>query len=148
MEKNNVFVPVSFRPEVLNASINSCYQCGHGFPNFHKIYKVADILESQKEKGVIGVPPKSLNDFGIAFSNIYENNKEGYYFLYKTNSKFENFHFCSNECALDYCKKNDSLAIFRNNIEKGTLRAITPDLIEINQGLDNDYIFRPLFFKG
>jgi hypothetical protein len=145
------FCPVLYPLKNFKYDLLICEQCNQKYPNSDKIYKIIPIEDTQKLSGNLKNPPHNKY-FSFIFSDMHENKLDGNYYQIKLNHGKENWkfgNFCSNECVYEYSKKTDSLIIFKNNIMKGYITAITKFSKDINNGLSQPYILRPqIFSKG
>lgn len=144
---NNLFSPVIFAINAFGERYDICDICNTKYPNCDRLFTSMNIQKFKKITGKFGANPLVSKEYSIAFSDITENQINGTYYLYKFGDNTPKLKFCSNECIFEYCMKNNYISIFKSNIEKGSIRAITPHLIEINKSLNNNYLLRPLLVK-
>jgi hypothetical protein len=149
--KQNQFVPQVFQTEVFcpKDMWSKCVECSTDYPStkaysYIKKENVSKIIKTDIISGKFGSKPHQTDDFDFTVGDMHKNNPEGYYYLYKSNlkSSVEKL-FCSKECSYNYCVNNNSIAVSKNNLEKGSLTVITPHTTKINEKLGNNFIHRP-----
>lgn len=152
-EKEGLFSPVSLLPEQFEHRKDICKVCSTVFPNYSKSYTTFDIADFRIENGnlfnqdLLESKP-SLLAHEIIISDMCEDNTYGKYYIYKKGMYEQKYLFCSNDCAYEYCKRKNSLALVKTNIEKGFILAITPHMVEINKMLKSVYKYKPLEYES
>ena len=141
----DMFCPIVFPINAFGENYDICNLCGKKYPNHQHVCIIKRYSKFKKISGKLGINPLMSKKYDIAFSDIHERQSKGNFYLYKFVSLDREMNFCSNECIFEYCSNMNSVATFKSNIEKASIRAITPHLIEINKSLNNKYLFRPLF---
>lgn len=143
---------ISFPKEMFFVSANNisnfktqtrtCDNWNITYPSLGKKYMVKKILETKIEKQTFGMIGILWPGFDVAFGDSSQKNPNGTGYLFKTDRNFTPINFCSNESAVDYCTKNDSLAFYTDFMNNGKMRVLSKYTESINQNLQNYYKFR------
>lgn len=148
LNENNIFSPIVVPIEQIKHSKEVCHQCNTGFPNFNKHFNCIKIKSMDKQKARLGDRP-DMQKYPIVFSDMHDRKPDGNYFLLDIDmdqSKWAKNLFCSNECAFEYAQKENKIVMYKNNMLEGNLSIVSPYTVEINEGLNNPYKFRPQKF--
>lgn len=120
----------------------TCDNWGIEYPSLGKKYMVKKVLHSKTESQTFGRPGILLPGFDVAVGDCSAKNPNGTGYLFRTDRNFIPANFCSNESAVDYCDKNNSIAYYTDFMNGGKMRVLTKYTEKINKNLQNDYRFR------
>ena len=120
----------------------TCENWNIEYPSLGKKYMTKKILEQKKEKQTFGVRGVLLPPFDVGFSDCSAKNPNGIGYLFRTDRNFTSVNLCSNESAVDYCKKNNCLVYYTDFMNGGKMRVLSQYTPDINFNLQNDYKFR------
>lgn len=125
-----------------NASQKKCECCGLNYYSVGKKYMSKKILNERKDPGRFGVQGLLWPGFDVGFSDLSDKNPIGTGYLFATDKTFNSLTLCSNECAVEYCKKNAVLIYYNDFANGGKLRLLSKYTESINTNLQNDYKYR------
>jgi hypothetical protein len=120
----------------------TCDNWGIGYPSLGKKYMVKKVLDSKTQSQTFGQPNILWPPFDVGVGDCSAKNPNGTGYLFKTDRNFVPINFCSNESAVDYCNKNNSLVYYTDFMNEGKMRLLTKYTESINKNLQNDYRFR------
>lgn len=120
----------------------TCDNWGIEYPSLGKKYMIKKVLDSKTESQTFGRPGILWPGFDVAVGDCSAKNPNGTGYLFKTDRNFVPLNICSNESAVDYCDKNNSLAYYTDFMNGGKMRVLTKYTEKINKNLQNDYRFR------
>lgn len=141
----NVFNPMIFDIDAFDYENETCCNCSNKFPNITKIFTLIPINDVKIISGKYKEIPKEAG-YHAVLSDIDEKHLLGNYYLFNLDTdktKWTKTNFCSNECTFDFAKENNMLVMFKNNMIKGYTTCISEFTIKINNGLANEYKYRP-----
>ena len=136
---------LTFSPEGFRGCPAQCLNCNEQFPKTDNKHLIIDITSFEKIAGSLDAYPRKESDY--AFSDINEKHQIGHFHLY--NIDMESFQrrteasFCSNDCSYSYSLQQNKLILSKSNMLQGGVVAIYPSLLEVNEGLENTYPYRP-----
>lgn len=122
-----------------------CANWGIAYPSLGKKYMVKKILDSKTEKQTFGKQGILPYGYDIGFSDCSEKHPNGTGYFFKTDRNFSPIDLCSNESAVQYCSKNNSIIYYTDFINEGKMRVLSKYTESINKYLQNDYTFRSLY---
>ncbi len=105
-------------------------------------YRYKKLLEERSISVNFGYPMMLLPGFNTGVSDISNKNPKGTSYQFKTEQSYQKIDLCSNESAVDYCKKNNAIIFYNDFLNNGQLRALTSYTENINKNLKNHYLFR------
>lgn len=108
-------------------------------------YKAGKISRYSMTEGKLGEKPRELENYGICLSDITQDRPSGNNYLYKVEGGLADKILCTNECAYNYSVSNQSLVLCLDLINRGQIRAISPDTELINGNLDIPYKYKSSF---
>lgn len=105
-------------------------------------YRFKNIRNEMKIDVEFGNPMPLPAAFDVAISDCTEKNKNGSNYMFSTDKSYQKINLCSNESAVDFCKKNDTIVFYNDFLNKGKLRLLTSYTERINRNMKNPYLFR------
>lgn len=105
-------------------------------------YRYKRIVKEFKTEATFGHPPVLAPGFDVGVSDCSNKNPNGTNYMFRTQPPFEKINLCSNESAVDYCKKNNVIIFYNDFMNKGQVRVLTRYTETINRNLKNGYLFR------
>lgn len=142
--EGKAFIPVVVDKD--QGKNQKCEFCKGSFTSINDSkYKVGTISRHAKAEGKLGEKPKDLESYGICLSDIIQEKPSGNNYLYKIEGGLEDKIFCTNECAYNYSISNHSLVLCLDLINRGQIRAISPDTETINSNLQIPYKYKSSF---
>lgn len=121
---------------------NTCENWGINYPSLGKKYMVKKVLDTKIASRTFGTLGVLLPGYDLGIDDSCAKNPQGTGYLFKTERNFTPLDFCSNESAVDYCKKNNTLAYFSDFLNGGKMRVLSKYTESINNNLQNHYKFR------
>jgi hypothetical protein len=106
-------------------------------------YRYKKIIEQNDAPLIPGV---LMPGYNMAVSGRCEKNPNGKDYMFKTEDKFNRINLASNESAVTFSIKNNAIIYYNDFLNKGKLRALTPQTVELNRNLGNAYKYRSLYF--
>lgn len=136
-------VPVVFKIKEHAHKNHECSYCHRIFPNVSKNFVVMKITNPtliHGTQGKIEIP----NNCSFVMSDTNKERKTGKFWCFDFDTADNDYtkKFCSDECAYNYCLKNNVAVMFPNIILNGFQVMITPFTVEANKGLCNPYPYR------
>ena len=149
-QQNGIFSPLNVAIENLKHQSFRCEICNNYFPNLSKSFTCDSISDSKTLEGTLAQPPVDyFSHYPITFSDMNNQYPNGSWYLFNVDhDQTSKKQFCSNECAFEYAKLNNSFIVFKSNMLTGLLTSINPFTVLINQGLKNKYLYRPQKLKS
>ena len=112
------------------------------YPSIGKKYMIKKILDTKITRRTIEHPGVLLPGYDLGIDDCSTKNPNATRYMFKTERNFVPINFCSNESAVDYCKKNNSLVYFIDFMNGGKMRVLSEYTESINKNLQNHYKFR------
>lgn len=129
-----------------NTQTKICDNWGVNYPSVGKKYVFKKINETKTESmrfGFVGLGSGVLSPgFDVGLSDVSEKNPNGTGYQFRTERTFNPINLCSNESAVDYCRKNKCLVYYSDFMNGGKMRVLSEYTESINKNLQNDYKFR------
>ncbi|MBI1228338.1 MAG: hypothetical protein GC192_24095 [Bacteroidetes bacterium] len=120
----------------------NCENWNLEFKGIGRKYMSKNILDTRKVKQQYGVPGILLPGWDVGISDVAQKHPQGNGYFFKTDKTFKPIDLCSNESAVDYCKKNNVLIYYNDFLNKGKLRLLSEYTPEINRHLQNANLYR------
>lgn len=124
-----------------NTQNKVCENWGVTYKSVGKKYFIKRVLEKKIERmryGYVGLGSGVLwPGFDVGLSDVSEKSPNGNGYQFKTDKNFNPINLCSNESAVDYCKKNNCLAYYTDFINGGKMRVLSEYTESINKNLQN-----------
>ncbi len=120
----------------------TCDNWGIIYPSLGKKYMVKKILDTKIESLPFGYQGVLRIGYDVGVNDSSAQNPNGTFYSFKTDRNFVPLDFCSNESAVDYCIKNNTLAYFTDFMNGGKMRVLSKYTESINNNLQNHYKFR------
>ena len=125
-----------------NTTQKKCECCDSIYHSIGKKYMTKKILNERKDVGRFGEQGVLWQGFDVGFTDLSDKNPIGTSYSFETDKIFNSVNLCSNECAVDFCKKNHVLIYYNDFLNMGKLRLLSKYTESINTNLVNDYKFR------
>lgn len=125
-----------------NLKDKTCQNWNTNYKGIGRKYRSKGILKEQKQSQTFGSPGVLMPGFDVAVSDCSQKNPNGTGYLYKTDGNFQPIDICSNESAVSFCQKNNSLIYYNDFLNNGKLRVLSPVTESVNRNLQNSYLFR------
>jgi hypothetical protein len=129
-------------PKGFNVVEKKCAYWDVPFLSIGRKYTSKKILETRIEKQRYGIPGILSSGFDVAFSDVSSKHIIGTGYQFRTENKFNSLDLCSNESAVGYCLKNNTLVYFCDFLNLGRMRLLSRYSEDINTNLQNSYKFR------
>lgn len=137
---NSMFFPIISKEEILVKKV--CENWNEEFNGVGRKYMSKYIIDRKIERQQFGRPGILYPGYDVGISDVSNKNPQGHGYLFKTDKQFKKVDLCSNESAVDYCKKNNVLIYYNDFMNKGNLRLLSEYTPKINQSLQNPYKYR------
>ena len=134
-----------FHTVIDNSTSLKVRECENWNINYNTIgnkYRFKNVLREMKNELTFGYASPLFPGFDIGVSDCSDKNPNGTGYQFKTDQSYQKISLCSNESAVDYCKKNNAIVFYNDFLNKGKLRALNAYTESINRNLQNNYLFR------
>jgi hypothetical protein len=121
----------------------NCENCNIEYNSIGIKYRSSKINKIEIEKQNI----KGLNlnkGYDLAVTDCCDKYPNGTVYFYKVDFNMTPINLCSNECAVDFCDKNNSLVFIKDNLIDGNVRVLCKHTKDINLNLENEYLYRSI----
>lgn len=105
-------------------------------------YRFKKVVHEFKTEVTLGYPSILAPGFDVGIGDCSNKNPNGTSYMFRTEQPFQKIDLCSNESAVDYCKKNNVIIYYNDFMNKGQVRVLTRYTESINRNLKNGYLFR------
>jgi len=137
---NTMFFAIVSREEQIHKKI--CENWNVEYSGYGKKYMSKKILDFKRDSQELGMLSILLPGWDVGFTDVNQKNPKGNNYEFKTDKKFIPINLCSNESAVEYCKKNNVLIYYNDFLNGGKLRVLSEYTPETNRNMKNPYLYR------